>query len=243
MIFTLKEDDQNIIKRILKGMYNSNPPKPKYNFTWDPHPVLNKMAEWFPLDKISVKQLTFKMVVLLALISGQRLQTLAKINIKHIKETNDSLQVFIIEKLKTSGKNRLQPVLILPFFREKPELCLASVILQYLKVTASLRPEKEEKLILTLKNPIHAASSQTISHWIKHILGDCGIDTDIFSAYSSRHASTSAAFRGGANIESIRKAAGWTERSKVFSNFYNKPLVADSCDFANSLLRGSGILQ
>nr|CAI5869205.1 unnamed protein product [Callosobruchus analis] len=42
-------------------MYNSNPPKPKYNYTWDPHPVLTKMAEWHPFDQLSLKQLTFKM--------------------------------------------------------------------------------------------------------------------------------------------------------------------------------------
>ncbi|VEN48392.1 unnamed protein product, partial [Callosobruchus maculatus] len=61
MIITFKEEDQCIIKRVLKGMYNSNPPKPKYDYTWDPHPVLTKMAEWYPFDKLSLKQLTFKM--------------------------------------------------------------------------------------------------------------------------------------------------------------------------------------
>lgn len=105
-----------------------------------------------------------------------------------------------------------------------------------------LRPKQENRLILTLKNPIHAASSQTISHWIKNVLEECGINTKIFSAYSSRHASTSAAFKGGANIESIRKAAGWTERSKVFSKFYNKPIVPDISDFAHSVFKGSGIM-
>nr|CAI5861103.1 unnamed protein product [Callosobruchus analis] len=200
------------------------------------------MAEWYPFDKLSLKQLTFKMVILLALISGQRLQTLANININHIKETKDELQVFIVAKIKTSGRNRLQPVLTLPFFKEKPELCLASLIIEYLRITASLRPEKEHRLILTLKKPIHAASSQTISHWIKNILRECGIDTDMFSAYSSRHSSTSTALKGGANIETIRKAAGWTERSKVFSKFYNKPIVPNNSDFANSVLKGSGII-
>nr|CAI5863574.1 unnamed protein product [Callosobruchus analis] len=173
------------------------------------------MAEWYPFDKLSLKQLTFKMVILLALISGQRLQTLANIDINHIKETKDELQVFIVAKIKTSGRNRLQPV---------------------------LTPEKEHRLILTLKKPIHAASSQTISHWIKNVLRDCGIDTDMFSAYSSRHSSTSTALKGGANIETIRKAAGWTERSKVFSKFYNKPIVPNNSDFANSVLKGSGII-
>lgn len=230
-----------MIRRFLKGLYNIKPPKPKYDFTWDPHPVLLKMAEWYPLESISLKQLTLKMVVLLSLISGQRLQTFAKININLIKQTTDNLQIFIADKLKTSGRNRLQPVLILPFFREKPELCLGSTILQYLKLTSGLRPPGVEGLILTLKKPIHAACAQTISHWVKHVLEECGIDVKMFSAYSFRHASTSAALRGGANIESIRKAAGWTDKSKMFSKFYNKPILPDSSDFAIGMLEGSNV--
>lgn len=218
------------------------PPKPKYNYTWDPHPVLMKMAEWYPLENLSLKQLTFKMVMLLSLISGQRLQTLIKINVNFIKQSQENIQIFIPDKLKTSGINRLQPVITVPFFIEKPELCLGLTIVEYLKKTKPLRPINEQKLILTIKKPIHAATSQTVSHWIKKLLEDCGIDTNIFSAYSSRHASTSAALRGGTNIESIRKAAGWTEKSKVFSKFYNKPLLPDSSFFAQGVLRGSGII-
>lgn len=62
-------------------------------------PGFNKNGKMVPL-----KQLYFKVVVLLALISGQRLQTLTKINIKHINQTKDNLQVFVIENIKISGR-------------------------------------------------------------------------------------------------------------------------------------------
>lgn len=94
-------------------------------------------------------------------------------------------------------------------------------------------------LILTIRKPIRAATSQTISRWIKLGLKEGGIDTDIYSSYSTRHAATSAAYRAGVNIDIVRKAAGWTEKSEVFSKFYNKPLINKPECFARGVLEGS----
>lgn len=241
LLLNFKEQDQNMIKRFIKGLYNINPPKPRYNTTWDPYPVLVYLSKWHPLNTLSIKQLTFKVTVLLALISAQRLQTLSKINIDHINVTSENLQIFIPDRLKTSGKNKTQPVLIIPFFTQNPEWCLASAIIEYIKITSFFRPIQIKKLFLTIKKPIHAASAQTISHWIKNILHECGIDTTIFTGYSSRHAATSAAHRGGINIESIRKAAGWSSKSEIFAKFYNKSILPDPSAFAKSVFKGSNI--
>ena len=46
---------------------------------------------------------------------------------------------------------------------------------------------------------------------MKNVLQKTGIDTQEFSAYNTRHASTSAANRMGVNIETIRSTAGWTK--------------------------------
>jgi len=57
-----------------------------------------------------------------------------------------------------------------------------------------------------------------------------------FSGYSTRHASTSAAFRAGVDLEEIRRTAGWTEKSTTFNKFYNRPLVKKTT-FADRMLR------
>lgn len=67
------------------------------------------------------------------------------------------------------------------------------------------------------------------------MLGKSGVNTDIFGAHSTRHASTSAASRNGADIESIRKAARWTVKSNVFAEFYDLPL-SEPQDFASYIL-------
>lgn len=40
------------------------------------------------------------------------------------------------------------------------------------------------------------------------------IDTNIFKAYSIRHAASSGVFRAGVNIETIRATAGWFKNSQ-----------------------------
>jgi hypothetical protein len=69
---------------------------------------------------------------------------------------------------------------------------------------------------------------------LKKVLKESGIDTNQFKGHSTRHASTSAAFRAGLNIESIRNAAGWSRNSNVFAKFYNKPIL-NSVNFAETL--------
>ena len=50
------------------------------------------------------------------------------------------------------------------------------------------------------------------------------ININIFSAYSTRHAATSSAYRIEVLLGEIRKMAGWSETSNVFARFYNRPL-------------------
>ncbi|CAH1978715.1 unnamed protein product [Acanthoscelides obtectus] len=148
----------------------------------------------------------------------------------------DSIEILIPDILKTSGARRIQPRLRLPFFRETPELCLSSTLIEYLSRSQNIRNNIRE-LFLTIKKPYHPAWTQTLSRWLKKILGLAGINTGTFSGYSTRHAAVSAAYRSGTNIETIRATVGWSERSNVFFKFYNRPL--DSSFFINSVLAGT----
>nr|CAH7762121.1 unnamed protein product [Callosobruchus chinensis] len=186
LIIHQSSNDDKILKRFWKGVYNIRPPKPKYQSTWDPQPVL--------------------------------------------------IEIKISKRIKTSGKNKLQPILTLPFIKECPELCVASGLEFYVKKTKSYRCTNCY-LILTHKKPIHKATTQTISRWLKDILKKSVINTEIFCGHSTRHAATSAAFRSGINIDTIRNCAGWTETFDVFHKFYNRPVTENRIEFAKALLR------
>ena len=63
------------------------------------------------------------------------------------------------------------------------------------------------------------------------------VDTSVFTAHSTRHASTSAAKRRGVDLDLIRKTAGWTKNSQTFARFYNREIVSDNRQFALSILQ------
>lgn len=235
LVFQMDSSDKVILKRFLRGIYNQKPSRPKYQTTWDPHPVLLYLSKLHPLSDITISQLTMKLVTLLALITGHRLQTLACIRLQNIVRFPDRLEIKISDKVKTSSKN-FQPFLVIPYFRENPELCLASVIDFYELSTKDLRPANTDLFILTIKKPIHPVSTQRLSKWIKMTLTASGINTTLFSSYSTRHAATSAAHRAGVSIDIIRSTAGWTEKSNMFARFYNRPLCKDATAFAKGVL-------
>ena len=90
------------LKRFFKGVFNLRPNEPKYYTTWDPSIVLNYIKT-FPINR-SLQTLTYKLAALLALSTGQRVQTLASIEISNIVIADDGITIKIPKKLKTSGK-------------------------------------------------------------------------------------------------------------------------------------------
>lgn len=215
------------LKRFLKGVFKLKPTKPKYNSTWDPSIVLNLLGTWYPNDTIGVDKLTRKLVTLLALTTGHRMQTLSVIKIDNICHNNIGITINITDIIKTSRHGTEQPTLRLPYYNHKPEICPVRTILSYIELTKQYRNDLKE-LILTYKKPYKQASTQSIGRWIKSTLKEAGIDTEIFSSHSTRHASTSAALRAGMTVDAIRKCAGWSENSAIFAQYYNRPLLNTS---------------
>lgn len=143
--------------------------------------------------------------------------SLIEVNNIHIKEGH--IEIRIPAKIKTSGRNRFQPALVLPFFTKKPERCAASTVICYLQRTKVLRSSAIQRLFLTYTKPNKPATKATLSRWLKVVLQESGIDTEQFKPHSSRHASTSASYRNGVNIDIIRTTAGWSTRSEIFAVF------------------------
>lgn len=223
------------IKRLLKGAYKLRPATPKYTITWDPQVVLDFIASWVPNKDLSLEKITKKLVILLALTTAHRVQTLSLIKTDNIKISPSGVQIGIVDIIKTSGAGREQPVLCLPYYVENKAICPATTLQDYLLATQEIRPASTKSLLLTFKRPHKPATSQTISRWIKQVLSASGVDVATFSAHSTRHAATSTAHAAGVSLDTIRRTAGWTERSRAFAQFYNRQIVTDS-SFAKSVL-------
>lgn len=214
--------DQSV-KRFFKGIFRTRPPLPKYETTWDTSIVLNFLGTLYPHDNISLEMITKKLVTLLALVTAHRVQTLSKIVIDNIIFSPTKATINITELIKTSRAGCPLPILIIPFFNEKPAICPGKTLQDYLNLTKSLRGNVKQ-LFIGLKKPHLSVSSQTLSRWIRDMLSRAGVPVASFSAHSTRHAATSAAHRLGISLDVIRRTAGWSPTSDTFFKFYNRPL-------------------
>lgn len=227
----------NCVNRFMKGAYRLNPPQPKYKSTWDTNIVLNYLSNMYPYEDISLPNLTYKTCTLLCIASAQRMQTISLIKLQNITFQDDAILIKITDLIKTSRPGACQPLIRLPFIREKPSICPALALKTYIERTQQLRPERRvEHLFLGICKPHNKVGSQTLARWVKKVLQNSGIDISIFGAHSTRSASTSAAHRSGVNLEVVRKAGGWSDTSNVFIKYYCREVIqANQDDFFNAI--------
>lgn len=224
------------MKRFFKGVSKQRPAKPKYDSTWDPKIVLDLLSSWGDNENLTLKDLSRKVVTLLALVTGHRMQTFAVIKTENIEFHTDRMEIKIPERIKTSGNGRKQPILILPNYDADNKICIAASLKCYLRTTSNIR-KNVSNLFISFKRPFKAVTSQTLAHWVKDTLKESGINTDIFTAHSTRHASTSAAKRGGVDIDLLRSTAGWTTNSLTFARFYDLQISKNKRNYANAVLK------
>lgn len=230
----ISTDDR--VKRFIKGIFRLRPPLPRYNLTWDVSVVLNFLGNLYPNEDISLQMLSKKLLTLLALVTAHRLQTLSKIKINNIQVSENEIVIKIPDLIKTSRAGSTQPLLVVPFFHERPQVCPAKTLTDYLSTTSNLRGGVST-LFISFRRPHRAVTTQSLSRWIKNTLSDSGIDASIFTAHSTRHAATSMAHKMGVSLDIIRKTAGWSGDSDTFAKFYNRYITNQSSDsFARSII-------
>ncbi len=224
-----------LLIRYMKGVFNSRKPTPKYSETWDVNIVLNYLAKLFPLDNLSLKDHSFKLVMLLALTSGQRCQTLTYLDIQSMKETPDYYVFQLTEHIKQNRPGNVFSTFHVGKYHQE-ELCVYHTLKSYLYRTAPLRGGTSTRLLISYVKPHGAVTTNTLSRWIKQVLTSSGIDTSIFKAHSTRSASVSKV-SNFLPVDVILKHVGWSSDC-VFRKHYNKPIVDNPR--ANGAKRRSG---
>lgn len=84
-----------LVIRFLKGTFELRPPTTKYSHTCDAFIVFNYLRTKYPINGLSLKQTSQKLVMLIALTTAQSLQTLHLLDTKHLHITNEKV-VFLI---------------------------------------------------------------------------------------------------------------------------------------------------
>ena len=217
--------------RFLKGVYETRPTLPKHQEIWDVNTVLDFLKTLHPVEELNLKDLTLKLIMLLALTSAQRCQTLQAFSLENMKLTDEQCIFYFTKLLKTSRPGKHQPPIIVKAFTPNVKICPINVLKKYVEKTKPLRG-KENQLLISYQQPHKRVKADTISRWLKAVLERSGITN--FTGHSTRAASSSAAKRSNMDIATILEAAGWSNAT-TFTKFYNKPLLTRN-NFGQALL-------
>jgi len=101
----------------MKGIAKGSPPTPRYQSTY--------LASMSPLDKLALKMLPLKLVMLIALVSAQRGQSLHILDIGPgcMKEVPDGYEFLLTAHIKQSRPGYKAPTVVLRAYPANPSLC------------------------------------------------------------------------------------------------------------------------
>lgn len=214
-----------LIIRFMKGVYNLRPTTTKNVCVWDVSVVLRYLKNLSPVNKLKLQELTFKLVMLIALTNATRIQTLKFLNIDSMAKMPDEF-IFFMDKvlLKQSRPGFKNPNVVLKAYPIDNSLCVYATLEEYLKRTKQSRGNNKQLLLSYIK-PYCPVTSSTIARWIKTVMQRAGINVKTFTAHSVRAASVSKAKFNDISIKDIMAKAGWTNVN-TFATFYDKTIVA-----------------
>ena len=146
----------------MKRVFENRPSLPRYGVTWNIAVVLNHLRKLHPADNITLKELTLKVVMLLALLSGQGRQTLHALKISCMQFGSDRC-VFVIDNLlKTSKPGRHLSRLEFLSYALDPSICVIKYLTEYVRRTQALR-QGNGLLLSSFQKPHRLVQADTVS--------------------------------------------------------------------------------
>ena len=205
-----KVDNQPVGKHpkvcnLMTGVFNRNPPKPRYVFIWDIEQVLTFIRGMPNNTKLSDRNINLKLTILLFLTSAGRCHEICYLNIKFMVRASSSFKFFFTKVTKSWRKGKPPPCLEFHEYSDDTKLCVVTCIDEYLGRSAAWRTQGQNQLLLSHMKPCKEVQSSTIASWVKLELKMAEIDTSLHKTHSCRSASTSKAKVLGISLKYILK--------------------------------------
>ena len=229
-----------IVKQLMKGVLQNNPPLPKYQFSWDLDIVLKYLSALPINKKLDFSVLGKKLSILLALAAPKRISEIARLDRRFMSRNKSSIIFHLPGLSKTQKDCNNRSVKYCKFSKKK--LCVISSIHEYELRMEHLRPvskHEPDPLLRSTKKPFKGLSSQTVGNWIKWVMKEAGIDISLFQAHSCRMVSTSKAAMSGISMDDIMSMADWSN-TRTFNKFYFR--TNEKAGFADKVLEMVSLL-
>lgn len=211
---------------------------PRYTQTWDVKLVLEQLRTLEPLCSLTLKELTVKLVMLMALTQAARVQTLHLLVLKNICIGETSICVSLGDNIKQCRPKFNVKFVDFTAYAADRRLCVCETLKMYIERTAHFRigvDQMEGPLFLSIVKPHKPVTRDTIARWIRIMLHRSGVDTRVFTAGSVRQAAASRAKAMAVPIAHILAKAGWS-REATFARHYDKVVIGDMDTFQDGVL-------
>lgn len=197
-----------LVKTLLGGCYNLNPPRPKYDAMWDPDIVIN-FACIRPVNAdLSLSELAQKSTTLIALASLMRVSEIASTDCESISFSVSSVKFALLRPSKSQRSGPRQSFVL--DVNPVKNACPVDSLKSFLDRTQELRSlSNRNNVFVGLIAPHAPVSPNTMARWIKTYLESSGVDTARFSAHSTRGAGASKATANGVSLETILRSGRW----------------------------------
>lgn len=237
------------IVQLLRGMFNSRPPRRRLPPSWSINDVLNSLrkAPYEPMHNAPLELLTKKTLFLLATASARRRSEIHALTTRKGFIRFDPQGVHLLPNPDFMTKNEAATfspeAIFLPSLaaassiREDRLSCPVRALKWYMERTKPVR--SSDKLFLVPRSPYNPASKDTLSRWLVEMITPFADKDDQVRAHSIRAQSTSKAWFRGVPLQDILKAAAWKTPSSFVSCYLTDVVSADAA-FARAVLQGPG---
>ena len=134
-------------------------------FVWSVESVINYIkTKWKNNENLSEKYLTYKLVILMALISASRVSAMHCLDVRFMVKS-EGAYIFTFHKLhKSWRKGKAPPKLYFYKYPKDQELCVVSALNEYLKRTETWRTNGDKfQLLLSNIKPHAEVHSSAVS--------------------------------------------------------------------------------
>ena len=147
----------------------------RYCEIWDINKVLLYLKTLSPIAKLSLKMLTLKLVMLIALTLASRTQSIHLLSISNMQKGYDSYTLRYSDLLKQTRPGKSNPVAVLKTYPVDRRLCVIFTLKEYLKWTQCIR-DNRTCLFISYVKPHNPVSRDTISRWLWTVMSNADID-------------------------------------------------------------------
>ena len=116
-----------MVSRLLKGVYNLRPPKPRYVSTWDVDSVLRHITAMGENDSLKLRDLSRKLALLMAMVEASRSSELQALDLRYRVFSPDAVSFRLRSLTKKRVVGAPPKEVVFGAFPEDSQLCVVKI--------------------------------------------------------------------------------------------------------------------